>query len=188
MLQECDVGTVSSARCKSAPSTFTPSSAQYSSSSADAPEIPTAPSVSLDSAHWSSTPPGNGAILLPVRTTNRVFWVQQVIIKYILDMSALDLAVQLVHASTLDLETLPSVVQLVHRGSRPPLALSGTLVRPWQDLGHFRATLFWICPTSCRPRIWVSGTRRRTHRYLHCKRLTTKFELNRCGTSVWIHS
>ena len=32
------------------------------------------------------------------RTTNRVFWVQQVIIKYIQDMVALDLAVQLVLA------------------------------------------------------------------------------------------
>ena len=33
-----------------------------------------------------------------IRTTNRVFWVQQVIIKYIQDMIALDLAVQLVLA------------------------------------------------------------------------------------------
>ena len=58
-----------------------------------------------------------------LRTTNRVLRVQQVIIKYILDMSALDLAVQLVHASTLDLgrgfppfPPFPPAVQLVYQG------------------------------------------------------------------------
>ena len=88
-------------------------------------------------------------------------------------MIALDLAVQLVHASTLDLgrgfppfPPFPPAVQLVHQGSGPPLALSGTLARPWQDLGHLLATSYRICPTSCRPRIWVSGTGRLTHRYL----------------------
>ena len=69
-------------------------------------------------------------------------------------MSALDLAVQLVHASTpypvllvrgstLDLETFRPAVpaQLVRQGSGRPLALGSNLARPWQDLGHLRATL-----------------------------------------------
>ena len=56
-------------------------------------------------------------LALSARTTNRALRVQQVIIKYILDMSALDLAVQLVHASTLDLG----------RGFPPLLTFSGDL-------------------------------------------------------------
>ena len=93
-------------------------------------------------------------------------------------MSALNLAVQLVHASTLvqlvyastctlDLETFPPAVpaQLVRQGSGRPLALGSNLA----DLGKTLAISgqhYQICPTSCRPRVWVSGTRRLTHRYL----------------------
>ena len=93
-------------------------------------------------------------------------------------MSALDLAVQLVHASTtypvllvrgstLDLTTLRPAVpaQLVRQGSGRPLALGSNLA----DLGKTLAISgqhYQICPTSCRPRVWVSGTRRLTHRYL----------------------
>ena len=80
-------------------------------------------------------------------------------------MSALDLAVQLVHASTLvqlvytstctlDLETFPPAVpaQLVRQGSGRPLALGSNLARPWQDLGHLRATLR-ILPNKLPPQI-----------------------------------
>ena len=84
-------------------------------------------------------------LYLKFRTTNRVLWVQQVIIKYILDMSALVLAypVLLVRGSTLDLATFRPAVpaQLVRQGSGLPLALGSNLARPWQDLGHLRATL-----------------------------------------------
>ena len=78
-------------------------------------------------------------------------------------MSALDLAVQLVHASTLypvslvrgstlDWATLRTAVpaQLVRQGSGRPLALGSNLARPWQDLGHLRATLL-ILPNKLLP-------------------------------------
>lgn len=78
-------------------------------------------------------------------------------------MSALDLAVQLVHAGSLDLgrgfpplPPFPPAVQLVHLGSGHPLA-------PWLDLGMTLAiswqhrTWYQICPTSCRPRCQDMG-------------------------------
>ena len=42
---------------------------------------------------------------------------------------------------------------------------------PWsdhrQDLGHSKGSIVFSCLTSCRPRIWVSAIRGRTHRYLN---------------------
>ena len=64
-------------------------------------------------------------------------------------MSALDLAVQLVHAST-PYPVSQAQVQLVRQGSGRPLALGSNLARPWQDLGHLRTTLL-ILPNKLPP-------------------------------------
>ena len=60
--------------------------------------------------------------------------------------------VPLVRGSTLDLETFrpAAPAQLVRQGSGLPLALGSNLARPWQDLGHLRATLL-ILPNKLPP-------------------------------------